>query len=425
MREILFGRAPTAVGFSLFLVVAFITNATAEEGFDPKAEKVLRDTASFLGGADSWSYVTTSRLSVSTGDYDNESKSRLEINARRPNLFRLTQGGRMPFECISDGSHLFLSFPQMMAYMKHETPEDLEKLLVDKLGRMKILENVKLGYFHLMNDPYAALIEAVTKAEYLGKESLDGVPCHRMRLYGKPRNKDVWIESGEKPLIVRIEPDMSEAKLASPDTLGDVTIEYEIGYEDWVLDGDLPAGAFDFNPEPGSEEISEMQELSRPRNYWDMIGKPVPEVRMDLLGGGEFALADQKGKNIVFLDFWASWCGPCVYGLPHLATVAKEYKDRGVVVVAVNLGDPAEDVASFLKQRELELTVGLDRDKRLGARFGVRGIPHQVLIGKDGTVESIMQGFRSPEELKFKFDTLLSGKSLIESATDTQETPPR
>ena len=99
----------------------------------------------------------------------------------------------MPFECISDGSHLFLSFPTMMAYMKHETLEDLEKLLVDKLGRMKILENVKLGYFHLMNDPYAALIEDVTKAEYIGKESLDGVPCHRMRLYGKPRNKDVWI----------------------------------------------------------------------------------------------------------------------------------------------------------------------------------------------------------------------------------------
>src|SRR5689334_20599579 len=77
------------------------------------------------------------------------------------------------------------------------------------------------------------------------------------------------------------------------------------------------------------------------------VGKAAPEIQLPLYGGGDFSLADLRGK-VVVLDFWATWCPPCVASMPHVEETAGRYADRGVMLYAVNVDDPPETIAKFL-----------------------------------------------------------------------------
>jgi len=121
-------------------------------------------------------------------------------------------------------------------------------------------------------------------------------------------------------------------------------------------------------------------------------GKPAPAVTAKLLDGGTLNLADHKGKDIVMLDFWATWCGPCVFALPTEAEVAKAYADKGVVFYAVNQQEEPADVKEFLKSKNLDIKCALDPDNKFSDAFAVNGIPETVIIGKDGIIKYVDVG---------------------------------
>jgi thiol-disulfide isomerase/thioredoxin len=144
-----------------------------------------------------------------------------------------------------------------------------------------------------------------------------------------------------------------------------------------------------------------------------LLGKEAPEFSLELLDGSKANLSENKGK-IVILDFWATWCGPCRRGLPIVASVAEKYKDKGVVFYAVNQGEATEDIKKFLKDSKLTCPVALDTEDEVGELYGVRGIPHTVIIDKEGTVQVVHVGF-SPdlkESLERDIESLLAGKKL-------------
>ncbi len=73
-----------------------------------------------------------------------------------------------------------------------------------------------------------------------------------------------------------------------------------------------------------------------------LVGKAAPDFELDLVGGKKFHLADSKGKEVVVLDFWATWCGPCLQAMPQVERAAQAFKEKGVHLVAVNLQETAE-----------------------------------------------------------------------------------
>jgi peroxiredoxin len=124
----------------------------------------------------------------------------------------------------------------------------------------------------------------------------------------------------------------------------------------------------------------------------ELVGQASPLFTAPLLDGGELRLEDELGKNVIVLDFWATWCGPCVKALPTIASVTREYRDRGVRLFAVDQGEDADTIRSFLKERQLEVTVALDADGEIGNRYKVQGIPQTVIIGRDGKVKAVHVG---------------------------------
>ena len=122
-----------------------------------------------------------------------------------------------------------------------------------------------------------------------------------------------------------------------------------------------------------------------------LVGKPAPDVDLELLGGGRFRLADCRGQ-IVILDFWATWCGPCLQSLPQVLEVAEEFRDQGVRLVAVNLEELPDKISASLDRHQLALTVALDRKGAVAERYEATAIPQTVVIDRDGNVARLFVG---------------------------------
>ena len=83
--------------------------------------------------------------------------------------------------------------------------------------------------------------------------------------------------------------------------------------------------------------MSTFNELTVSEDYRPLLDESVPMFTLDMVGGGRLDLGKHRNKDVVILDFWASWCGPCRIGLPILNKVAQDYKDKNVVFYAINL----------------------------------------------------------------------------------------
>ena len=123
------------------------------------------------------------------------------------------------------------------------------------------------------------------------------------------------------------------------------------------------------------------------------LGQPAAPLEIAYWGkGGPVNMAEGKGKNIYVIDFWATWCGPCMASVPKLSELARKYKDQGVVLVSVNSSEKQEDVEGFVKDKggEVDYIVALDKEEKTSKAymeaFGVNSIPHTFVVDKQGRI---------------------------------------
>ncbi len=120
-------------------------------------------------------------------------------------------------------------------------------------------------------------------------------------------------------------------------------------------------------------------------------GDPAPAMGLEkLLQAPNPAAANLKALSgqVVVLEFWATWCGPCIAAIPHLNGLAEKFADKPVRFIAVT--DEKEAVVrKFLKKRPMHAWIGLDTDRSLFDAYGIRGIPRTVLIDRRGKIAAI------------------------------------
>jgi len=113
-------------------------------------------------------------------------------------------------------------------------------------------------------------------------------------------------------------------------------------------------------------------------------------------------LSDLKGK-VVLIDFWATWCGPCRMTIPHVEAIYNKFKDKGVVVIGVNLDNQAnrQKVEQFIKEKGITYLVISDPNGAVASQYGATSIPRFFFIDKHGRIAKMVVGYNPNMEQTF------------------------
>jgi thiol-disulfide isomerase/thioredoxin len=158
----------------------------------------------------------------------------------------------------------------------------------------------------------------------------------------------------------------------------------QLVYQQWMLQN-AP------EPKAAQDDSGDSSTGRTPGTESLLVGKPAPDFELELLGGTKFRMAQNKGR-IIILDFWATWCGPCLQAMPQVEQVAREFRDRNVRLVAVNLQEEAKQISAMLERHKLGPEVALDRDGSVAEKYQANAIPQTVVIDREGTIVRLFVG---------------------------------
>jgi len=137
------------------------------------------------------------------------------------------------------------------------------------------------------------------------------------------------------------------------------------------------------------------------------VGNLAPDFQLHNLEGKPVSLSDFRGKSVI-LNFWATWCGPCVFEMPYLQQVYEEYSANGLVLLAVNIDASSSKVTKFLQGHNLSLPVLLDTKQNVARRYNTRYIPTTFFIDKDGIIQVVKVGaFPNKEAIEGDIDKIM------------------
>lgn len=132
--------------------------------------------------------------------------------------------------------------------------------------------------------------------------------------------------------------------------------------------------------------------------------KAAPDFELKDLAGKRVKLSSLAGKTVL-INFWATWCGPCILELPHLDKLAKEFGDKGLTVLAISTDGPQTQaqVRSLVKREKLSMPILLDPDGKVFSALNPRGTnPFTLILDKSGKIAESHEGYNPGDETKYR-----------------------
>jgi cytochrome c biogenesis protein CcmG/thiol:disulfide interchange protein DsbE len=128
-------------------------------------------------------------------------------------------------------------------------------------------------------------------------------------------------------------------------------------------------------------------------------------------GNGKQSLKQHLGK-LVYVDFWASWCAPCLQSFPFMNSLQQKYQAAGLQIIAINLDKKMEDAQIFLNKNPAQFLVLFDPTGQTPKQYGVKGMPSSYLIDRNGKLIFTHKGFKAADQemLEAKIKTALASK---------------
>jgi thiol-disulfide isomerase/thioredoxin len=353
----------------------------------PDAKELLKQCEQALKKHRSYHYETKMTMDMVMGGnpiHMSTTSSKAVVN---PDKMRVELKGPMgETTIVTDGEYTWVYIPALKQYTK--------KAAIP--GRQASFETSGMGN---MTDPSTAIGDA----KILGEETIevDGnkYVCWVVEIkLDKPKMPQpggaeltdgvitLWIDKDLKiDWKMTMSVKMQGGPLPKPVELKQESIKRAL-----KLDVDLPDSLFRFTPPEGAKEVAEFAGPD-PTKTSNLAGKPAPEFRVKSLAGETFDSASLKGK-VVLLDFWATWCAPCRKAIPTVEKIHQEFKDKGLVVLALNVGEERETVEKFLKTVKVTYPVALTTDTDVVSAFQVNALPTYVVITPDGNIAAYQIG---------------------------------
>jgi peroxiredoxin len=162
-----------------------------------------------------------------------------------------------------------------------------------------------------------------------------------------------------------------------------------------------PAGA----PPPGTTQTAAVRPragkvlpLETALRELELIRPARPKAAEDFVlpthGGGKVRLSEHRGR-VVLINFWATWCPPCLEEMPAMERLYRQHKDAGFTLIAVSVDADPKKVGPFVSQHGLTFPIGLDPRMELANSYGVRALPSSFVVGRDGRLAALAIGPRA------------------------------
>ncbi len=129
---------------------------------------------------------------------------------------------------------------------------------------------------------------------------------------------------------------------------------------------------------------------------------PAPDFTLKQRGtGNNVRLADLRGE-VVMINFWASWCGPCRQEMPFIEDIYQRYKDLGFTVLGVNVDNDPKLADKLLKDIQVNFPILLDTENKLSEIYSVDAMPSTVMVDRNGNMRFLHRGYKPGYELKYE-----------------------
>ena len=128
---------------------------------------------------------------------------------------------------------------------------------------------------------------------------------------------------------------------------------------------------------------------------------PAPNFTLKSLGGNNLKLSEMTG-NVVLINFWASWCGPCREEMPLLNALHKKYQPLGFTVLGVNVEEQIDGARGFLSNVPVDFPILLDNENKVSKQYKVVAMPTTVVVDRDGNMRYLHEGYKPGDEKKYR-----------------------
>jgi thiol-disulfide isomerase/thioredoxin len=276
------------------------------------------------------------------------------------------------------GEKVFLFLPDRNRYLMMDAPKD--KISLDSLGDdvADILRNQDLSLaLAISGDAADELLQEATSVGRVDDVQIDGHAFPAIIIVHPQYDETLAIDP-HTHLLRRATADLSKkARMQGAGTVKTAVLTMDYAY---APSAPADAAQFAWSPPPGAQELSPVLAAS------DLDGKPAPPFSLTDVDGKPVTSQGLKG-SVYVLDFWATWCGPCVASLPQLDGIYKDVKDKGVKFFAVNEQEDIPTIRKFVSDTKLAIPVLTDSDGKVGEIYDSDGaIPFTVVVGRDGKI---------------------------------------
>ncbi len=301
---------------------------------------------------------------------------------------------------IDDGQTVWLFAPGLNAYAQR--PRALAEQISRGYSRDFMEEyqfSTVLNQANWLFDEYRDLLSRPTYPQVsLGRDEVIEVGGQKIACYvfelrrAEPGNlRRLWIDR-QRLMVVR---DVAESSFENQQG-GRGVSRRAVEFKAVQVDEILPDTLFSFTAPVDAVRVYKLNPYDQSR--LSLVGKPAPDFTLKDLAGRTVNLRALRGKAVL-LNFWATWCGPCIAEMPELEKLQQEYKDKDVAFLFVDDEEP-DKPRTFLQEKHYSFGSLVDEERKVFTQYRVGGIPQTFLIDKQGQLRAQLTGTRGEAEFR-------------------------
>ena len=320
-------------------------------------------------------------------------ETNIDLTSIRPDRLRmLISGGLGELQVYSDGAFAWVFVPPLKQYTR-KTASDAKAATTDGSSRFAAIAMQVFEQFERIS-------ASVHTAKILRKERVEvgdtPVECLVVEVELEERDPEekrmrtYWIDSQRNLVLKVVQLDKLSGEAANA-----VETEITTTFRKADIDPSIPEGTFAFVP---PEDAREVTAFRTSRSSAIEIGSEAADFRLKDLEGREIQLKSLRG-NVVLLNFWATWCGPCRLEMPVIENLHQQFHGKGLRVFGVN-DEEIDTIREYVAEHEYSFPTLVDTDQQAMNLYRIRGIPTMVVIDREGKIVQYRLGLSRESDLR-------------------------